>query len=62
MKRALLLSFSLAGLLGAAVLGGNGSGTTDHEPERDVLDVALAGGNGSGTTDHEPERDVLDLV
>ena len=63
MKRASLFSLLLTGALGvSAFAGGNGSGTGDHDPERDILDLAVLGGNGSGTGDHDPERDILDLV
>lgn len=40
MKRASILALTLAGVFGMAALpGGNGSGTSTGDPDRDVLDL-----------------------
>jgi hypothetical protein len=63
MKQVSLVALVLAGVLvWAARAGGNGSGTSNGDPDRDVLDVVHAGGNGSGTSNGDPDRDVLDRV
>jgi hypothetical protein len=63
MNRVSLFSLALAGAFGVATLvGGNGSGTGQHDPDRDINDFALAGGNGSGTGQHDPDRDINDFA